>query len=399
MSGINDVRWYQNTHAGAPGTLGGVAGDILAILNGCLVNGFNLQSVASIVVASGVATVTTSASHGYTDRTVIRIAGVTGALTVLNGDWKVSVIGGTQFTFPTAAADGTAAGTLSAKQAPLGWTSDYTGTSKATYRPAVGNRFFLRVYDPAGSWAGARGFETMTSVDAGSNAFPLTTQITGDGVLWNKQYGSTTGIPWLLVGDGQIFFLLLDPSYGNGNYSTEIYGFGDMVSYVPSDAGGTMVFGRASTANGVNVGTGIYSGMSNVNMAKSGSIGTSYPFIGNYLARTYSGSQSALRFGLSGSGVASGWGVSNNIALSGTPNSADNSVVFHYPCLVSEETSGAIRGYMPGLWQPLTSGMQALTGTQKVMPDGRRLLICKGPDCVNLNSSAALGIDITGPWR
>ncbi len=71
-------------------------------------------AVATAAVANGVATITTSAAHGYRDFQKVRIAGVTDE-TDLNGDHRIEVTGATTFTFPTTAGDTAgAAGTITA---------------------------------------------------------------------------------------------------------------------------------------------------------------------------------------------------------------------------------------------------------------------------------------------
>ena len=50
------IKYFESTDAGAP-TLNNAVGSMIAVLDACLITGYNSKSVASITVASGVATV------------------------------------------------------------------------------------------------------------------------------------------------------------------------------------------------------------------------------------------------------------------------------------------------------------------------------------------------------
>jgi hypothetical protein len=68
-----------------------------------------VRSVSSISITSGIATVTTSANHGYDNSDKVTIAGASPA--GVNGTKTITVIGSTTFTFPTTAT-GTVTGTI-----------------------------------------------------------------------------------------------------------------------------------------------------------------------------------------------------------------------------------------------------------------------------------------------
>ena len=59
-----DVKYFHSSQVGAPVmSQGGAAGLLIALLDACLVDGFGLKTVDSIVVASGVATANVSTGH------------------------------------------------------------------------------------------------------------------------------------------------------------------------------------------------------------------------------------------------------------------------------------------------------------------------------------------------
>ena len=66
------IHYYHSDMQGAP-TLAGVAGSMIGLLDAVLVNGFGQLSVASISVASGIATVTFGAGHQYGAQSVIDV--------------------------------------------------------------------------------------------------------------------------------------------------------------------------------------------------------------------------------------------------------------------------------------------------------------------------------------
>src|SRR5262245_46103659 len=128
----NEVIWYDSAEAGAP-VLNNAAGSLLAVLEACLVNGFNLKTV-TINVAGGVATASCNA-HGFTTAAgkLILIAGATPA--ALNGLKQPSVIDANTFTFAAPGVpDGAATGAITAKRAPLGWTKVYAGANKGVFK-------------------------------------------------------------------------------------------------------------------------------------------------------------------------------------------------------------------------------------------------------------------------
>ena len=96
------VKFFSSTQAGAP-VLNGTAGALKALLDACLVDGFGLKSVVSLVVASGVATITVTGGHGFLPDGVMLVAGA--ATAALNGEQKVTAIGTNTASFATAVAD------------------------------------------------------------------------------------------------------------------------------------------------------------------------------------------------------------------------------------------------------------------------------------------------------
>src|SRR5574338_427743 len=140
------VKYFHGQMTGAP-VLSGTAGSRIAVLDACLINGFEVNQV-------------------------VLVAGATGGAAALNGEWCVTAVSSTwiQFACP-GIGDQTATGTITVKAAPSGsWSKVFSGTNKAAYKstdPAA-TGCLLRVDDTSAQYAVVRGYETMTDVDTGS---------------------------------------------------------------------------------------------------------------------------------------------------------------------------------------------------------------------------------------
>lgn len=244
----NEIVYYDSSQTGAP-VLNNANGALVGLLDACLVNGFNSKSVTSIVVASGIATVTVSA-HGYVAGAgrMLDLAGVTGGPTgfaLLNGRKKVLTIGSANtFTVDaTGVSPGTATGTITCKVSPLGWVKQYSGTNKAMYRRSdvAATAMLLRIDDTgagiaAATYARALMVETASDVDTYTGPAPTVAQLAGPGQYWSKGANSAGAKNWVLVGDGRTFYFFSeDPSYAFANFGLCAMGFGDLVSYRASD--------------------------------------------------------------------------------------------------------------------------------------------------------------------
>src|SRR6185436_20075392 len=92
------VRFYSSRDAGAP-VMNGNVGSMISVLDACLVNGYGSVAISSITQAAGVATVTTTAPHGYNivPTANILIAGASPA--AYNGEFRCTITGTNTFTY------------------------------------------------------------------------------------------------------------------------------------------------------------------------------------------------------------------------------------------------------------------------------------------------------------
>lgn len=231
---MTSVKHFLSTMAGAP-VLSGTAGALIALLDACLVNGFGLGAMTSLVVSGGVATATYSSGHPFTVGSVALIAGATPV--GLNGEKRVLSTSLNVITFDaTGISDQTATGTITSKVAPAGWSKIYSGTNLAVYKiiNPMGTGCVLRVDDTGTTTARVRGFETMSDVSTGVGPFPTVAQQGASGLWWSKSNAASAAArPWRIVADDRgVYFFVKNADTGSeyqGNY------FGDMLSIKSND--------------------------------------------------------------------------------------------------------------------------------------------------------------------
>jgi hypothetical protein len=233
------VKVFHSGQTSAP-TSSGEVGKMVAILDACLVDGFNTKTPTAISVASNVVTVTAT-SHGYNQWDVVEISGVTDK-TELNSEWIITSAVTDSFTFTSSTStDGSAAGTFSSKIAPLGWEIVFTDTNKRVYRSTNGisTGCYLRVDDTAATVAAVNRYEHMTDIDTGIYA--------SEDIWWLKStvVGASTR-DWILIGDSLLFSILVKAYTSYQSYSN--YVFGDINSIDPGDQYGCILFGHNNAA-------------------------------------------------------------------------------------------------------------------------------------------------------
>jgi hypothetical protein len=395
MPADTSVKYFHSEMAGAP-TLNGTAGALITVLDACLVNGFGLVAVSSLVVSSNVATATT-AGHSAEVGSVVLIAGATPG--ALNGEKKVLSVGGgnTTLTFDaTGISDQTATGTISVKLAPAGWEkSYYSGTTIAVYKSLdiAGTGCYLRVNDANARYARAIGYETMTGHSTGLRLFPTSLQLSG-GVYWDKSsVANATARGWTVASDGRIVYLALRPD-GDAPNTASFLAFGDLLPVSSADAWACVLCGTMTDMEGYVVynlawyptadvpsgGQGVFCARSHT--AAVGSVPVLKSFTTPYQAST---------------AYQSGGG------LLVYPNSADGGLYLTQH-LILQDSPLMLRGLSPGLYcspQTLPVGWMAANAEfdGEAALTGRRLRVVPYS---GVGIELLLGwawIDSTGPWR
>ena len=146
------VKYFTSGMQGAP-QLTNTMGAMTALLDACLVDGFNLKSIDTLSFAAGIATARINVGHLYQVDQVVLIAGAN--QTEYNGEFRITGVTSLEFTFAVTGTPVTpATGTLSAKVASLNFEKAFSATNKRVYRSTnvLSNRPYLRVdnsLDPA----------------------------------------------------------------------------------------------------------------------------------------------------------------------------------------------------------------------------------------------------------
>lgn len=386
----NEVKFFHPAMNGAP-SLTGQAGALVALLDACLVNGFGLGALDSLVIASNVATATRAAGHSQEVGSIVEIAGATVSGGTINGQHKVLSATVTAFTFATTGlADQTATGSPTAKLAAAGWTKAFSGTNLGAYQSSdVGaTGVVLRVDDTQATYSRVIGYETMSDIDTGTGPFPTAAQLSGGGHWTKSNAASVATRPWALVADGLTFYLAINHNNASPDRRSTV-GFGDFLSF---NSGGD-AYGAFLQAHGADIAgytPGTFSSDIDFSQTETPTVSQNL-----FFTRSYSGLGGSVQglkampfpFTYSGNGVRSGVGGWQY------PNGPDGGLYVAYPYLV-EASALAIRGRLPGvLVSPQTipgiASDDEVTGVSGLT--GRTLHA--------IRSDGVFFFDKTGPWR
>lgn len=392
------VKFFSDAFPGAP-VLNGVAGAGIGVLDACLNTGFGLRSAVSLVVADGVATMALSsdAKNANLLYSVILVDGVTGGMTDLNGEQRVTAASSATLAFATALADGTASGTITVKTAPAGWEKRFTGTNKAAFRSLSPESFgrHLWVDDTNAQYMRGRGYEAMSDVDTGTGLFP-TAGDSASGGAWKKSTASnSTANKWDLYTDERAFYFCPLPNTGaNAAYVGQAaYPFGDLIPYKSGDA-------FCSWFSGANSDPGTAASYANVFVGNAGGTSAS-----TFFPRSYIGVGSAVRaypVPLVGSN-SSVSGLDNTFGS--FPNPVDGVLRLSKIVVNEGSNSGAsvkVRAEVPGVFYCAQDGLgNYFSRGDTVVAGGRRYrCVSVANNFSSTQSSCGAGfVDITGPWR
>ena len=398
------TKIFHSNMAGAP-VLSGTAGAMIAILDACLKDGFGLVTMDSLTVSGGVATLSRSGGMTFEADAVVQLAGITGTYSSLNGDRRLLSVGASTATFDaTGLPNGTAAGTITAKVSPLGWSKPFSGTNLAAYKAtdptALG--MYLRVDDSGTTAARVVGYESMSDINTGTGLFPTASQQSGGGYWEKSGAAGSTARNWIVVGDERTFYWWSVPNGTTAVTSQGVLrGFGDLIPRRSADAYAAFL--------GADVASVVTSGSAIIDLASASGNPAGY-----YLSLPRS--QSALGASVLAWIYAESKRATTTQYKSGSPsgislpypNSSDNALDLDR-ALVLEGSDYSIRGQFPGLYHlPQAVGF-AFSTWDKVSGqgslNGRKLLAVRVGSPGQVSQNAAGGspgvvmFDITGPWR
>jgi hypothetical protein len=417
------VKYFSSGMTGAP-QISNNWGDLVTMLDACLVNGFALKAIDSLTFANGVATATISSGHSYQPFQVIEIVGADQP--EYNGHFRVITTSTTTFTYAvtgTPVSPATTATSLSAKVAPLGWEKPFASTNKAAYRsknPASPQNLLLiddslktpNYTTTWAKWANVGIAEDLSDIDTiigaqapydPNNPTQNWRQVTANQWGWYKWYHARQGgydnsgdggggnRNWVLVGDDRLFYLLCTNQAGYNWYGRNCYCFGDITSFKPGDS-------YATVLNADD----IYWSNSNQHSSYPGQHGgyglvTSLDFTGKVLLRNHTQLGNPVRFGLTSLNTNNGQQICGR-GPTPFPNGADYSL-WLLPTYVRQE-DGHMRGILPGmLWMPQDRPYSDQTIVDNVVGQaGKRFLLVR-TQYSSETEGAQIAFDITGPWR
>jgi hypothetical protein len=258
----------------------------------------------------------------------------------------------------------------------VGWTKVYSATNQAAYRsPAGTNQFYLFVDDTSTTNATMRAYESMTSISAGTGAFPTTAQRANALYFYKSTSADTTARSWYFISNGKIFYLVA-PNTGGMI-------FGDFVSYKASDAYNTVLLGNATSSASS---TSIAMASTNATVSTAGGscyIPRAYTQLGSSLASNivgdYTKSAGASYYGNGGAAYPDP--ITGGLLLS--------------PMWVSEPSAAAVRGILPGFWAPLHSTSPFATGDTYT---GSNDLAGKTFEVIPCGSNAVFHFETSDTW-
>jgi hypothetical protein len=415
------VKYFTSGMAGAP-VVSNNWGDLIALLDACLVTGFATKAIDSLTFSGGIATATISAGHSYQPYQVVEIAGADQP--EYNGQFRVLTVTSTTFTYAvtdTPASPATTANSISAKVAPLGWVKAFSDTNKAAYRSnnpqspqrllLVDNSLKASGYNTSwAKWANVGIAESMTDINTivGAQApydpsYPNKNwqQVQSNQWGWHKWYHARTGSyetsgdsgsgarNWVLIGDDRMFYLFVTNAPGYNWYGRNFYCFGDITSFKAGDNYATALAAHELFSSSVSWSyASDYGGASMVN---------SLDFTGHVLLRNHTQLGNPVRFGLTSLNTNNVQQVCGRGPLP-FPNGADYSL-WLLPTYVKQE-DGHMRGIMPGmLWMPQDRPYPDQTIVDNVVGQaGKRFLLVRTSYSSDAEG-AQVAFDITGPWR
>lgn len=374
------VKFFSSQHTGLS-SMAVAAGSLISVLDACLINGFNLQTLTSLAIANNVLTGTKNA-HGYVVDQVLIVAGANEA--ALNTEWRITSVTTNAFTAAaTGMANVTGTGTITAKVAPAGWSKPFSGTNLAAYKSVASGAMgcLLRVDDTGANVARVVGYEAMTDINTGTGDFPTAAMMAG-GAYWTKTNLAT--LKWMLIATDKAFYMLVEPrSDMLGCYSLRF--FGDFPSERNADTYACAL--EAHTASELTSLSGLWSEFGRTGF-------TSGIFHRIYMPRSFNQVGSAIEAvanhsggqdsGLTASVVPYPSGASNGIVL--LPVTVREKVSYTYRCLA-----------WPGIYatpqpKPLNHG-DVLRGVGSAGHDYIALQVG-----MNNNDAGRVFIDMTGPW-
>lgn len=200
------VKFFTSRERGAP-VLNGAVGCLRALLDACLLTGFNVVGITGLTVNAGKPRFAVVTPHGFTAGNVITLSGALPES--VNGEYRVSLVGNDWVELDSIATP-VAVNAATFRRAPLGWVRGFGEGDKVSYKSQhpLASGAGLAIDDSGADSAIPVGrtriiaYEKMTTWGAGENLIIDS--------WWLKGRGARADIvDWELIGDDRIFYLLV----------------------------------------------------------------------------------------------------------------------------------------------------------------------------------------------
>lgn len=279
----DDVTWFSSSQQGAPQMMGGSNGDMLKVLDACMIDGFGEAEATSVTKDLDETTIDFGVGHGYLSRQKVLISGAEDPL--LNGTHKIRSLTATSITIYTPAVT-SIAGTIVVKVAPLGWESIFGKTDplKRAYR-SLSPTSAKKVLYLDMTYPSAAGYHASSPAKRAIVSVCQDMQVLGEQIgsmldsyhrydlgvkgalFWYQKRGSSasTAVPstvtnWKIVGNANFFYFLIGWGSSAGFDSTnycDVFGFGEYIGLYddPSDKTFLMAAYNHQDDSAMNVGT------------------------------------------------------------------------------------------------------------------------------------------------
>lgn len=415
-------KYFSGDMPGAPAIFAD-AGGLVGCLDAVLVNGYGAAVISQIVVADGVAVVTTNLGHSLRKWMVALNAGT--GHEGLDGEHRVIDAAGASYTFEvTGVPNGTYA-VGSVKVAPLGFEISHSAPNRRIYRSkdtARRNAVSLFVDDTntVSGWNIGTN-KALAQVKMVCDVVSIDNHVTLDTTWWLKS-GAVSGTlarPWLLAGDALGFYSAVDVA-SNG-FSIASNHFMQLNTLAAGDQFATMLEGvTPSTAN-----VTVYAGLG-ANGAALNSMTLGKRRIARFLAQT--GQAVDLRFMGLGVLVSSAYAPYATLSSGGgslgvnalavqaaglsSVNPANSGLVLgrdviacHSPSGLTDGVDFTARAVMPGLFSVPSVNAWGMTPALVPMQDMVLMplpaVTCLTGSSAQLNAAAVGGyyVDIVKGWR
>lgn len=229
-----------------------------------------------------------------------------------------------------------------------GWTKPYSdSTHTGVYRPDAGTRFYLRVNDNgpgAGTYKEARvvGYETMSDVNTGTNAFPTAAQMATQLFVRKSVALDATARDWIVLADSRTMYCFIKSEVAVGAAGVYMcFTFGDFYSLVPSDLYNCILIARITENSTSSTTAETMSGL-------AATVGTTASG-GHYVTRPYTGLGGSLPVNKFGNPTFGGSQFAGTLPF---PNASDGGIYQSRVWIGDPATAPqpSVRGRMRGLW-------------------------------------------------